>query len=457
MTALPPTPGMEITFFYQASQLFAECMTTFMKQCIREHFKSGAQAHLVTIQNTYLTMHPKATRDDAKAWDVSFLLHLWHTDALLRPSPADMAQAAVRADEAMSVEDVDDDTQSTDDEHATAVANPIPARGVRVKSYQPKIFALSSAFADDVFARQKFNRILSVETGGQQVWVLHSGHYYNFKGIRNVRNRWAHGQAVSVADYFSVIDTMYSLVRSLPNHCVTPAHHNQFNYLIVNMRQLVDAAAERERLQQEKERLTQAQARAQSEKEALQAEMDTAQQRIAQLAETLAELQTVQHQATTRHDDQQAEQQVLVQALLRHFTNTTYHTNTTIDTLQDQVQRMQQTDRDDLLLATIVQLQQVVVEQRQTIAALQHNLVVLDQGLHQMARTKPIDPATVPVFTPGHDDNVTDQPPPPPPPMPALSVRWQAIWMLVLTATTAMLLWAWGTGLVAQWWAIWAG
>jgi hypothetical protein len=118
---------------------------------------------------------------------------------------------------------------------------------------------------------------------------------------------------------------------------------------------------------------------------------------------------------------------------------------------------MQQTDRDDLLLATIVQLQQVVVEQRQTIAALQHNLVVLDQGLHQMARTKPIDPATVPVFTPGHDDNVTDQPPPPPPPMPALSVRWQAIWMLVLTATTAMLLWAWGTGLVAQWWAIWAG
>jgi|GEM_PF-2702128 len=447
MTAIPLTPGMEVTFFYQASQLFAECMSTFMKQRIREHFKADADAQLVKIQAAYAAMNQMVKDAETSPWDVSFVFHLWVSDALLRPSPQGAPNFTARAgdDDATIVEDTTEDV-----EKANVPAQ--PSRGVSVRGYQPKIFALDNQFRRNVFAGQSYNKLMMVETSGYAVHVLHNRHVYDFDGIRNVRNRWAHGHPVSMATYVSVIDAMYWLVRSLPKQIVTPAHHNQFNYLLVNMRQLAEVAREREQIVQEKKRLDHEQAQAKAEKKALQDEIQQAQQRITELSETLAKLHTFQHEASTRQEAQQAEQQLLVQALLRHLTNTTYHTNTTIDALQDQVQRMQETDRDDLLLATIVQLQQVVVEQRQTIAGLQHTLATLDEGLQQMTRTKPIDPATVPPYKP--DTGGIGEPPPPPPP-PVLSARWQAIWMLVLTSMTAACLWAWSTGLMATWSGWW--
>jgi len=454
MTTIPPTPGMEVTFFYQASQLFAECMSAFMKQRIREHFKADADAQLAAIQNAYFTTHPKATREDAKTWDVSFVLQLWSSDALLRNNTPTITELTERTgdDDGVLAEDDADSAEDGDEADALAVVESQSARDVSVRDYQPKIFALDNHFRGNVFGEQSHNQLIVVETGGYTVHVLHGRHVYAFNGIRNVRNRWAHGNPVRIATYLRVIDVMYSLVRSLPIQFVTPAHHNQFNYLLVNMHQLADAAREREQIVREKKRLSQLQMQAKAEKKALQDEIQRAQQRITELSETLAKLHTFQHEASTRQEEQQAEQQLLVQALLRHLTNTTYHTNTTIDALQDQVHRMQETDRDDLLLATIVQLQQVVVEQRHTIAGLQHNLATLDEGLQQMTRTKPIDPATVPPYKP--DTGGIGEPPPPPPP-PVLSARWQAIWMLVLTIMTAACLWAWSTGLIATWSGWW--
>ena len=416
-----------------------------MKQRIREHFKADADAQLAKIQAEYIAMNQMVKDAETDHWDVSFVFYLWVSDALLRPSTQGAPNFTARAgdDDAVLVEDTTEDV-----EEANVPAQ--PSRGVSVRRYQPKIFAIDNQFRSNVFSGQFYNknRVIVVETGGYTVHVLHNRHIFAFDGIRDVRNRWAHSHPVSIATYLRVIEVMYSLVRSLPIQFVTSAHHNQFNYLLVNMRQLADAANEREKIIQEKERLDQERIQAETEKKALQAEIQRAQQRITELSETLAKLHTFQHEARTHQEAQQAEQQLLVQALLSHLTNTTYHTNTTIDALQDQVHRMQQADRDDLLLATIVQLQQVVVEQRHTIAGLQHNLATLDEGLQQMTRTKPIDPATVPPYKP--DTGRIGDPPPPPPPS-VLSARWQAIWMLVLTSITAACLWAWSTGLIAMW------
>lgn len=454
MTAIPPTPGMEVTFFYQASQLFAECMSAFMKQRIREHFKAGADAQFAKIQAEYVAMNQMVRDAGTAPWDVSFVLYLWVSDALLRPSTQGAPDVHARVEDADVARAEDNAVSDENTEHANVpvVVPPQPPPGVLVRGYQPKMFAIDNQFRGNVFAGQSYDRLVMVETSGYKVHVLHSRHVFAFDGIRNVRNRWAHSHPVSIATYLRVIDAMYSLVRSLPRQFVSTANHNQFNYLLVNMRQLADVANEREKIIQEKERLDQERIQAETEKKALQAEMQQAQQRITELSETLAKLHTFQHEARTHQEAHQAEQQLLVQALLSHLTNTTYHTNTTIDALQDQVHRMQQTDRDDLLLATIVQLQQVVVEQRHTIGVLQHNLTALDEGLQQMTRTKPIDPATVPTYEPDVG-GIGDPPPPLVPPLvsPVLAARWQAIWMLVLTIATAACLWAWSTGLIATW------
>lgn len=439
MTTIEVSLNAASLYYQQAVQVFTTCYVQFTEKRIRAYHGDKADKYMAYLNAKYAKRHQFTPEQGSAGWDLAFVLFLWQSDGDLRPKFNE------------------DEVDSADDKGNSG--------------YLPSIFGISYELNKTSVA-SLLNGIrlpAFIKIRNHQVWVVDGNMFFQ---IRNTRNNWAHGKVHSIREYAIAVRYMHTMVRALPAGAVKSDQLNTLAYAQGVLQHMVDLDTQAQAKQAEMMAQT---AQLQKQIADANAEITTLRSQLAQSNETTQQQQTVQ-----------SEQQILVQALLTHMTNNTYDTHTTIDSLQDQIQDIKAQDRDDMLLATIVQLQQMVVQQRATISVLEQQMTAVAQGMSSLTRTKPIDPNTVPttVCVPpeeqpvsqptdthpdaddtqlpdsGADDTQSTNPVVTVTPSTAVPRRhpWQVLAFVLLTTIAMVVLWMVQSGqwvIPAQWLHIW--
>ena len=438
MTTIEVSLNAASLYYQQAAQVFTTCYVQFTEKRIRAYHGAQANTFMTNLNAKYAKRYQFTPQQGSAGWDLAFVLFLWQSDGDLR------------------LKFNEDEADSADDK----------GNG----EYLPSIFGISYELSKTSAADQLTGMRLPafIKIRNHQVWVVDGNMFFQ---IRNTRNNWAHGKVQSIREYAMAVRYMHTMVRALPAGAVKSDQLNTLAYTQGVLQHMVDLDTQAQARQAEMMAQTN---QLQKQIADANAEITVLRSQLAQSADTTQQQQSVQD-----------EQQMLVQALLTHMASNTYDTKTTIDSLQDQIHDLKTQDRDDMLLATIVQLQQMVVQQRTTINVLEQQMVAVTQGMSSLTRTKPIDPNTVPTHirvppaeqsdttttdttfgtddtpytTSGADDTTTSQPPPVTPAVtPPRGHPWQAIGFVLLTTIAMLVLWMVQSGqwvIPAQWLQAW--